>query len=110
MGTDEFDLQIEGQMSIEDLFEPPERLFAVSRIFARARKKMSLEEQQTFVYALSELRFTEEPKNCVVYLNKKTLAKILKLKSDTNHLSRVIFSNIWQMRSLVSTEALRTIP
>lgn len=39
MGTDEFDLQIEGQMSIEDLFEPPERLFAVSRIFARARKK-----------------------------------------------------------------------
>lgn len=94
MGTDEFDLQIEGQMSIEDLFEPPERLFAVSRIFARARKKMSLEEQQTFVYALSELRFTEEPKNCVVYLNKKTLAKILKLKSDTNHLSRVIFSNI----------------
>ena len=38
MRTDEFDLDTDGQMTIEDLFQPPERLFAVSRIFARARK------------------------------------------------------------------------
>lgn len=94
MRREEFDLQTEGQMSIEDLFEPPEKLVAVSRIFARARKQMSLEEQKTFVYALSKLKFTEEAKSYVVYLDKRVLAKILKLKSDTNHLSRVIFNCI----------------
>lgn len=94
MRREEFDLQTEGQMTIEDLFEPPEKLFAVSRIFARARKQMSLEEQKTFVYALSQLRFTEEAKSCVVYLDKRILAKILGIKSDSNHLSRVIFNSI----------------
>ena len=36
------DDQIVGQMSLDDLFQPTDRLFAVSRIFARARKDMSL--------------------------------------------------------------------
>lgn len=94
MRREEFDLQTEGQMSIEDLFEPPEKLFAVSRIFARARKQMSLEEQKTFVYALSQLKFREEAKGSVVYLDKRVLAKILGIKADTNHLSRVIYNSI----------------
>lgn len=81
------DGQIDGQMSIEDLFEPPARLFAVSRIFARARKEMSLAEQKTFVYALSELKFTEEATSNIVYMDKKTLAKIVGIESDPDHLS-----------------------
>lgn len=85
--NDNFDGQIEGQMSIEDLFKPPERLFAVSRIFSRARKEMSLAEQKTFVYALSEMRFTEESNSEIVFLDKKTLANICGVKSDANHLS-----------------------
>ena len=91
---DSFDSQIEGQMSIADLFEPPERLFAVSRIFARARKEMSLAEQKTFVYALSEMKFTEESKSNFVRLDKKTLANILGVHSDPDHLSVDLFDNI----------------
>ena len=85
--TDEFDNQIEGQMSLGDLFEPPERLFAVSRIFARARKNMTLAEQKTFVYALSQVSFKEEAKSNIVYVDKKTLAEIVGINSDPNHLS-----------------------
>ena len=81
-------------MSIADLFEPPERLFAVSRIFARARKEMSLAEQKTFVYALSEMKFTEESKSNFVRLDKKTLANILGVHSDPDHLSVDLFDNI----------------
>ena len=85
--TDEFDDQIDGQMSLGDLFQPPERLFAVSRIFSRARKNMSLAEQKTFVYALSQLNFKDEAKSNVVYMDKKTLARIVGINSDPDHLS-----------------------
>ena len=85
--TDEFDDQIDGQMSLGDLFQPPERLFAVSRIFSRARKNMALAEQKAFVYALSQLNFKEEAKSNVVYVDKKTLAEIVGINSDPDHLS-----------------------
>lgn len=94
MGQDRPDNQIDGQMSIEDLFEPPERLFAVSRIFARARKEMSLAEQKTFVYALTEIRFNEELQSNIISVDKKTLAKILDLQCDVNHLSVNLFKAI----------------
>ena len=81
------DDQIEGQMSLDDLFQPTDRLFAVSRVFARARKGMNLAEQKTFVYALSQLRFSETPKTNVVYMDKKTLGKIVGVNSDPDHLS-----------------------
>lgn len=88
------DDQIEGQMSLDDLFQPTDRLFAVSRIFARARKDMSLAEQKTFVYALSQLRFLETPKNNVVYLDKKTLGKIVGVNSDPDHMSVDLYRTI----------------
>lgn len=94
MAKDSFDNQIDGQMSITDLYEPPERLFAVSRIFARARKNMTLNEQKTFVYALSEMKFTEELKTNYVRLDKKTLARILGINSDPDHLSVDLFDEI----------------
>ena len=85
--TDEFDDQMQGQMSLGDLFQPPERLFAVSRIFARARKSMSLAEQKTFVYALSQINFTESALSNIVYMDKKTLGQIVGVTSDPDHLS-----------------------
>lgn len=94
MIKDNLDNQIEGQMSLFDVYEPPERLFAVSRIFARARKEMSLAEQKTFVYALSEMKFTEKPDSNAVRLDKKTLANILGIHSDPDHLSVDLFDNI----------------
>lgn len=94
MSKDKLDNQTEGQISIADLYDPPERLCAVSRIFARARKNMSLAEQKTFVYALSQLDFKETAKTNVIYLDKKTLAEIVGVHSDTDHLSVDLYDNI----------------
>lgn len=94
---DSFDLEIEGQMSIDDLYDPNEKLIAVSRIFARARKEMSLAEQKTFVYALSELRFKEIPKTNIVYLDKKKLASITGVNTDSNHLSVDLYNQIREL-------------
>ena len=91
---DNFDNQYEGQISINDLFAPPERLFAVSRIFARARKEMSLNEQKAFVYALSQFKFTEEAKTNFIKLDKKTLANVLGIHSDPDHLSVDLFDEV----------------
>lgn len=90
MAKERFDSQVDGQMTLEELYEPQQKLIAVSRIFARARKEMTLAEQKCFVYALSQFRFTaqadEQPK--CVYLDKKVLADVIGLKkSDANHLS-----------------------
>lgn len=91
---DKSDMQIEDQMSIYDLFQPPERLIAVSRIFARAKNEMSLAEKKTFAYALAEIKFTEPAKTNYVRLDKKTLAEILGIHSDPDHLSVDLFDNI----------------
>lgn len=87
MQMDEFDDQIDGQMSFEDLFQPPERLIAVSRIFARARKEMSLAEQKAFAYALTQINFKDEARSNIVYVDKKTLARKVDINSDPDHLS-----------------------
>ena len=89
--TDEFESQIEGQMSLEDVVNPNDRLFAVHRIFARARKDMTLAEQKAFVYALSSLKFKEEAKTNYVYMDKKELARALGMESDPDHLSVNLF-------------------
>mgnify|MGYP002626047592 CR=1 FL=1 len=88
-----FDDEMEGQMSIFDLYEPPERMVAVSNIFARARKQMSLAEQKTFVLALSQLEWTKGPteQSNIVKLNKKTLENVLGYKSNSTDIS----GNTW---------------
>ena len=94
---EELDGAISGQMTLDEIISPPERLFAVSRIFARARKSMTLAEQKTFVYALSTLKFTEEAKTQFVKLDKKALAEILGINSDENHLSVDLYNNIKEL-------------
>lgn len=91
MGLEVFDnYECEGQMSIDDLYaiEIPENLFAVSKVFARARKQMSLAEFKAFTYALTNMRFTEQSDNKLL-LDKKTMAKIVGVvESDADHLSQ----------------------
>lgn len=94
MAKDNLDNQVKEQISIKDILAPPERLIAVSRIFAQAQKDMSLAEQKTFVYALSQINFKDDAKSNYVKLDKKTLAKILGINSDTNHLSVDLFQTI----------------
>lgn len=94
MTKDTLDNQLDGQMTIADLFTPPDRLIAVSKIFAKARRAMSLAEQKTFVYALSQFRFTEEAQSTYVKLDKKVLANILGINSDPDHLSVDLYEEI----------------
>ena len=91
---DDFDDELAGQMTIEDLFSPPEQMVAVSNIFARARKQMSLAEQKAFVLALTQLRYKKAPneQSNVVHLNKKVLGNVLGLKSNSTDIS----GNIWR--------------
>lgn len=93
---DDFDGQMDGQLTIEDMFSPPERMVAVSNIFARARKQMSLAEQKTFVLALSKLEWTKAPgeQSNVVRLDIKVLAKALGYKSDSSDISQHIWDAV----------------
>lgn len=95
MHRDEFDDQIDGQMTIEDLFQPPEKLFAVHKIFARARKSMTLAEQQTLVFALTQIRFKGDiPDQMEVKLDKKQLAAAIGMKTDADHLSVDLYKKL----------------
>lgn len=81
------DIDITGQLSMENYDVAASGLFAMSRIFARARRDMSLSEQKAFVCALTKLRFTDGAKNNIVRIDKKELAKAVGINSDPNHLS-----------------------
>lgn len=92
---DDFDSQIKGQITLEDLYEPPARLVAVSNIFARARKNMSLNEQKAFVYALTQVDFTKSLNDEFIRLDKKTLANVLGLTTDDpDHLSQNLYDEL----------------
>lgn len=78
----------EGQMSLSDYYPEAEpSIVAVSKIFARAIKNMSSAEWKTFIYTLTKIRWTEGKNSNIVYLDKKTLAKLIGLNSDPDHLS-----------------------
>lgn len=99
MGFEVFDdYECDGQLSIDDILECniPEELIGVSKIFARAKKEMSLAEYKTFVYSLTKFRFKECNKP-FIYLDKKILGEVLGIHSDNNHLSQDIFDNIKEL-------------
>lgn len=76
-------------MDLEELFESQVKndLFAVSRIFAEARKQMSLSEYKAFTLALTSVNW-KDPCPDVLYLDKKEVAECVGIKSDPNHLSQ----------------------
>lgn len=111
-GVDMQDLRIpsdyEGQISLFDYFEEPKEsnpLIAVSKIFAAAKKQMSLAEWKTFVFALTKIKWKSESKddqgknsiiepssdkqlmNKAVVLSKKEVAEKIGLVADDDHLS-----------------------
>ena len=99
MGFEVFEnYECEGQLSIEDILtlSIPEELIGVSKIFARAKKEMSLAEYKTFIYSLTNFRFKEENNPCV-YIDKKMLGEVLGIHSDSDHLSQDIFDNIKEL-------------
>lgn len=71
-------------------------LFAVSRIFAAARKRMNLAEWKTLVLALASIRWTEKCPG-VLYLDKKEVASAVGVNSDSNHLSVDLRRSIGEM-------------
>lgn len=97
----ERDDTIKGQMALNDLYEAPERTFAVSRIFARAHKQMSLNEQKALVYALTQVDFTKpiDEQDNLIKLDKKLLAAAFGFKEgyDTNHLSADLYEAIKEL-------------
>ena len=86
------------QMTVEEVFneEVKPNLFAVSRVFAEARKQMNLKEYKTFTYALSNISWKEECPD-VFYLDKKEVAQICGIHSDSNHLSQDLMNEIGEM-------------
>ncbi len=92
------DYECEGQMNIYDyLSEPePDCLIAVSKVFASAIKQMNLAEWKTFLLALTQIKWTEENKECV-YLDKKFLAKSAGINSDIDHRSENLNRTIGEL-------------
>ena len=100
MGLEAFDsYECKGQLSFDDIWSDiaiPEGLLGVSKIFARAKKEMNLAEYKAFVYALANIRFTEKNKNKIL-LDKKTLAKVVGVNSDIDHLSEDLKRSIGKL-------------
>lgn len=69
---------------IESFIKPS--LFAVSRVFAEAHKQMTLSEYKTFTLAMCSIKW-KGPCPDVISLDKKTVANLIGIKSDSNHLS-----------------------
>ena len=86
------------QFSLEEYFQGDVKpnLFAVSRIFAEARKQMTIAEHKTLVYALSQIRWKEKCPD-TLYLDKKVLAKVVGINSDIDHLSENLNRSIGEM-------------
>ncbi len=77
------------QMSFEDYFRDKVKpnLFAVSRVFAEARKQMNLAEYKVFTYALTNIRW-QDPCPDTLYVDKKVAAQLIDMKSDATDLSQ----------------------
>lgn len=88
------DTQIDGQITLEQILEPPERLIGVARAAADLWKQLTFAEQKTLVYALTYFEFSKPSKTEYIYLNKKVLAKILDIESDPDHLSVNLYKAI----------------
>ena len=70
-------------------YELPGEMIGVSKVFARAKKKMTLSEFKAFVYCLCHVRWKEAMPSDV-YLDKKVLSKIIDVSDNPAHLSRNI--------------------
>lgn len=86
------------QMELEDYFDSTIKpdLFAVSRIFAEARKQMTLSEYKTLTLALTSVKWKDSCPE-ILYLDKKEVAKVVGINSDADHLSENLYRSIGDM-------------
>lgn len=96
MERGQLDNQTEGQMTIYDLLDDgkPNKLFAISRVFARALKEMNLAERKAFTFVLSNIKFKEKATSNIISVNKKELSKVVGINSDADHRSRNLYRAI----------------
>lgn len=87
MGYDDYDEEYDGQLDLSDMYSQPKGMFAVSKIFVRARKQMTPVEYKAFVYALSKIDWTKALPSSIE-MDKKELAQILNIEGDSDHLSQ----------------------
>lgn len=99
-GNDVFgnDYEVEGQISIFDIYEQDYQspMIAVSKVFAAAIKQMNLKEWKTFVYGLTQIKWTEQNRN-VIRLDKWKLVEILGINSDADHVSEHLRRDIGKL-------------
>lgn len=86
------------QITLEEYFDQNIKpdLFAVSRVFAEARKQMTLSEYKAFTLALCSIRW-KEPCPEVLYIDKKTAAHLVGVHSDSDHLSQDLKRSIGEL-------------
>ena len=72
-------------------------MIAVADIFARAKKQMNVYEYKTFIFALAQVKWTEENQSNIIYCDKKELADYCGVHSDPDHLSQDLKEKIWQL-------------
>lgn len=72
-------------------------MIAVADIFARAKKQMNVYEYKTFIFALAQVKWTEENQSNIIYCDKKELADYCGVHSDPDHLSQDLKDKIWQL-------------
>ena len=75
----------------------PEEMVGISKVFARAKKKMNLNELKTFIYCLCQIHWTAPDMPKTVILDKLTLAKILKMSVDPVNLARNLRMKIGEL-------------
>lgn len=99
-GLDVFgnDYEVEGQLSLFDIYEQDYQspMIAVSKVFAAAIKQMNLKEWKTFIFGLTQIKWTEENKN-ILRLDKWKLVEILGIESDANHVSENLRRDIGKL-------------
>lgn len=86
------------QLTEEECFEKSVKgnLFAVSRIFAEARKRMNLSEYKAFTMALTSVKWQDDCPD-ILYLDKKEVAEVVGVHSDPDHLSEDLKRSIGQL-------------
>lgn len=86
------------QITIDETFKVQftPNMFAVSRIFAEAHKQMTAAEYKAFALALSRIEW-KKPCPDKLYLDKKEVAAIVGINSDTDHMSVDLYRAIGDM-------------
>lgn len=83
-------------MNDKNLKNKRNNLLAISNVFARAEKNLTMAEHKTIVYALTHFRFKEENPNCLL-LDKAELARTIGIRCSNKHLNQNLKRSIGKL-------------